>query len=182
MLYQPIDALEPRVVLSTYYVARNGSNSNRGTLARPLKTIAYAASSVASSGTREMAGTVLRNNLFTNRLQLGGGAVTGQNLGAGSSFRFVNAAAGDFRLLAGSAAIDAGGVLARYTDGFLGAAPDAGIRVWRGGVGCRGGPAGAAAGLADSAAAGSPRFFFQHKSAVTLTRSRHRLRFLSRKN
>ena len=82
--------------------------------------------SVASSGTREMTGTVLRNNLFTNRLQLGAGAAAGQNLGAGGDFRFVNAAAGDFRLRSGSAAIDAGALLGRYTVGFAGATPDLG--------------------------------------------------------
>ena len=82
--------------------------------------------SVASSGSREMTGSVLRNNLFTNRTQIGGGAVADHNLGAGSDFRFVDAAAGDFRLRAGSAAINAGLVIAPYTNGYAGAAPDVG--------------------------------------------------------
>jgi hypothetical protein len=82
--------------------------------------------SVASSGTREMAGSIFRNNLLTNRLQIGPGATTTQNLGAGSDFRFVNAAAGDFRLRAGSAAIDRGAAIAPYTNGHAGAAPDLG--------------------------------------------------------
>lgn len=82
--------------------------------------------SVASSGTRDMTGSVFRNNLFTNRLQIGPGAISDHNLAMGSNFRFANAAAGDFRLLAGSAAIDAGVVLSPYTNGFLGAAPDIG--------------------------------------------------------
>jgi hypothetical protein len=82
--------------------------------------------SVASSGTRDMTGSIFRNNLFTNRLQIGPGAVKDHNLEMGSNFRFVNAAAGDFRLLAGSAAIDKGLLLSPYTNGFAGAAPDLG--------------------------------------------------------
>jgi hypothetical protein len=82
--------------------------------------------SVASSGTREMSGSVFRNNVFTNRLQIGPGATAANDLSMGADFRFVNSGAGDFRLRAGSAAIDRGVVIRPYTDGFLGAAPDAG--------------------------------------------------------
>ena len=82
--------------------------------------------SVASSGTREMTGSVFRNNIFTNRVQIGPEAYVGHNVSAGRDYRFVNAAAGDFRLQAGSVAIDAGAVIAPYTNGFAGAAPDAG--------------------------------------------------------
>jgi hypothetical protein len=82
--------------------------------------------SVASSGTREMSGSVFRNNVFTNRLQIGPGATAANNVSMGADFRFVNSGAGDFRLRAGSAAIDKGVVIRPYTDGFLGAAPDAG--------------------------------------------------------
>jgi hypothetical protein len=82
--------------------------------------------SVASSGTRQMTGSVLRNNIFTARTQIGPGATSDHNLGAGRDFRFVNAAAGDFRLKAGSAAINAGVVIAPYTNGYAGAAPDLG--------------------------------------------------------
>jgi hypothetical protein len=89
-------------------------------------TLAGTKYSVASSGTREMAGSIFRNNLFTNRLQIGPGAKSDHNLSAGADFRFRNATAGDFRLLAGSAAIDAGVVIRPYTDGWLGASPDAG--------------------------------------------------------
>jgi hypothetical protein len=82
--------------------------------------------SVASSGTREMTGSVFRNNLFTNRTQIGPGATSDHNLAMGSDFRFANAATGDFRLLAGSAAIDRGVLLSPYTNGYVGAAPDIG--------------------------------------------------------
>lgn len=82
--------------------------------------------SVASSGTREMADSMFRNNLFTNRLQIGPGAAADHNLSAGADFRFVNATTGNFRLAAGSAAIDAGVVIVSYTNGFAGRAPDAG--------------------------------------------------------
>jgi hypothetical protein len=89
-------------------------------------TLAGTKYSVASSGTREMSGSVFRNNLFTNRLQIGPGATQDHNLSAGANFRFRDAAHGDFRLLQGSAAIDAGAVIRPYTNGRLGAAPDAG--------------------------------------------------------
>ena len=82
--------------------------------------------SVASSGTREMSGSVFRNNIFTNRLQIGPGAIADHNVSMGADFRFVNAGAGDFRLNAGSAAIDKGVVLSPYTNGYAGSAPDAG--------------------------------------------------------
>lgn len=82
--------------------------------------------SVASSGSREMPGSVFRNNIFTNRTQIGPGAASDHNLFAGSDWRFVNAAAGDFRLAAGSAAIDRGVVISPYTNGFAGRAPDVG--------------------------------------------------------
>ena len=89
-------------------------------------TLAGTKYSVASSGTREMTGSVLRNNIFTNKVQIGPGATIGNNVGAGAAFRFRDAASGDFRLLAGSAAIDAGVVIAPYTNGYAGIAPDAG--------------------------------------------------------
>jgi hypothetical protein len=73
-----------------------------------------------------MTGSVFRNNLFTNKLQIGPGAIKDHNLEMGSNFRFTNAAAGDFRLLSGSAAIDRGVVLSPYTNGYVGAAPDLG--------------------------------------------------------
>jgi hypothetical protein len=82
--------------------------------------------SVASSGTREMNGSVFRNNLFTNRLQIGPGAKSDRNLSAGADFRFRDAAGANFQLLSGSAALDAGRVIRPYTDGWLGAAPDVG--------------------------------------------------------
>lgn len=48
------------------------------------------------------------------------------NFATSSSANFVNAAAGDFRLLANSAAVDAGREITGITDGFAGSAPDAG--------------------------------------------------------
>src|SRR5207237_3115785 len=59
--------------------------------------------SVASSGTRDMTGSVFRNNLFTNRIQIGPGAIVDHNLIAGRDFRFRHAAARDFRPLAAPA-------------------------------------------------------------------------------
>lgn len=53
-------------------------------------------------------------------------AAASNNVFTTSGSTFVNAAAGDFRLRSGSPAIDAGRQIDRITDGFLGAAPDAG--------------------------------------------------------
>lgn len=53
-------------------------------------------------------------------------AEASNNVFSSSDSLFVNAAAGDFRLTASSIAVDAGREIAGVTDGFAGAAPDAG--------------------------------------------------------
>jgi hypothetical protein len=80
--------------------------------------------SVASSGTREMAGSVFRNNLFTNSVQIGPGAISQSNGYRGTDWRFVNAGAGDFHLRSDSPAIDKGLLIPPYTNGYAGRAPD----------------------------------------------------------
>ena len=82
--------------------------------------------SVASSGTREMAGSVFKNNLFTNSTQIGPGATSKNNGYRGTDWRFVDAARGDFRLRSDSPAIDKGLILSPYTNGYTGPAPDLG--------------------------------------------------------
>ena len=82
--------------------------------------------SVASSGTREMTGSVFKNNIFTGSIQIGPGATSKNSGFRGTDWRFVDAEAGDFRLSSGSPAIDKGLVLPPYTDGYAGRAPDLG--------------------------------------------------------
>ena len=73
-----------------------------------------------------MTGTAFRNNIFNRGLTIASDAAVTNNIHAGTDPRFVNAGAGDYRLAAGSPAIDAGTALPPYTDGFAGSAPDIG--------------------------------------------------------
>lgn len=81
-----------------------------------------------SSGTAT--GTKFYNNILSSiDPDLLGGvdpAEASNNVFTSSSSNFVNAAQGDFRLLATSAAVDAGREIVGITEGFAGAAPDAG--------------------------------------------------------
>ena len=102
-------------------------------------TLAGRKNSVASSGTREMTGSVFRNNIFTASTQIGPGATVSGNLsGSIDFFRFVNPAAGNFILRSDSPAIDRGQIIRPFTDGWLGRAPDVGAyeygrTAWRAG-------------------------------------------------
>ena len=89
-------------------------------------TLAGLRLSVQSNRTFEMTGSAFYNNVFTNSTQIGATAAVANNLRANTDPRFVNAAAGDYRPAPGSPAIDAGRVVAPYTDGFAGSAPDIG--------------------------------------------------------
>ena len=82
--------------------------------------------SVASSGNEAMTACVFANNIFTMPIQIGTAATQTHNLYNASTSQFVNAAAGNLQLLGTSSAIDAGMTIAPYTNGYLGAAPDAG--------------------------------------------------------
>ena len=68
-------------------------------------------------------GNVTRNNLSTTANWIGN---TQSNNLVTSSPGFVNAGAGDFRLTAGSPAVNYGTPISGITDGYVGAAPDAG--------------------------------------------------------
>ena len=73
-------------------------------------------------------GTRTANNIFAGlagRLRTGGAVAIGNYVSA-SSDEYVDAANGDFRLVAGSGAVDKGVEIPGITDGFSGAAPDAG--------------------------------------------------------
>ncbi|MDF2648310.1 MAG: galA [Paenibacillus sp.] len=74
----------------------------------------------------ELYGTRVFNNIFTNPVSFTADTVSGYNTTSSAGVNFVNAAAHDYRLNAGSTAINAGAVIAGITDGYVGAAPDAG--------------------------------------------------------
>ncbi len=82
-------------------------------------------------GTRNMAGTVIRNNILVGGVSIYN---TGSPIFAASNFSvgtvgavgFVDAANGDLRLTSGSSARDYGEIVDPYTAGFNGTAPDAG--------------------------------------------------------
>lgn len=83
--------------------------------------------SIAKSyGTMDWTGTVLTNNIFCKTIQTGSNAVLQNNLTMGTDPRFVNPAAADYTLQATSPAINAGQVIAPYTNGYAGAMPDIG--------------------------------------------------------
>jgi hypothetical protein len=81
---------------------------------------------VGSHGSRNMTGTVFKNNIFTGKTEIGGGARQENNLYPGTDFRFVNPSQGNFQLRADSPALDRGQAVAPYTNGFAGRAPDIG--------------------------------------------------------
>jgi hypothetical protein len=83
---------------------------------------------LATSGSGAMNGTVFANDIFAEPADFGPGAVL-QHLFTGSNPHFVGGAAGnylDFKLAAGSPAIDAGEPLPPDTNGYTGNAPDDG--------------------------------------------------------
>ncbi|HLX69163.1 MAG TPA: right-handed parallel beta-helix repeat-containing protein [Verrucomicrobiae bacterium] len=73
-------------------------------------------------------GTQIKNNIFRNTTNtyFGTNATFANNLPSTIDPLFVNAAENNFQLQSSSPAIDAGAVLAPYTDGYVGAAPDIG--------------------------------------------------------
>jgi hypothetical protein len=82
--------------------------------------------SLATSGNADMTGTILENNIFSGPFQGGTGTTQSNNLFSLTDPLFVDPANGNFQLRTGSPAIDAGLVIAPYTNGYLGAAPDEG--------------------------------------------------------
>ncbi|MDB5300059.1 MAG: carbohydrate-binding cenc domain protein [Phycisphaerales bacterium] len=79
-----------------------------------------------SSGNQEMTGSVFFNNIFSSGVMFGPGAVQTNNLFSNVDPLFVNPSTHTFQLQATSPAINKGRVLARYTNGYLGSAPDIG--------------------------------------------------------
>lgn len=75
---------------------------------------------------QELYGSRVYNNIFTNKADLTPDTASGFNVVSASGVNFVDAAQGNFRLGAGSTAINTGAVIEGITDGYVGAAPDAG--------------------------------------------------------
>lgn len=67
---------------------------------------------------------VMQNNISTTGI--GGATSASNNITNAAASHFINPGAYDYRLQAGSSAIDAGLVIAGITDGFAGSAPDCG--------------------------------------------------------
>ncbi|GIO14945.1 hypothetical protein J19TS2_45000 [Cohnella xylanilytica] len=75
---------------------------------------------------QELYGTRVYNNIFTGSVSLTSDASSGFNILSGTGAGFANAAGGNYRLTAGSTAINAGAVIPGITDNYAGSAPDAG--------------------------------------------------------
>jgi hypothetical protein len=82
--------------------------------------------SMAKDGflTDDWTGTILENNILTHPIEFGLNVQLIDNIS--NHHMFVDAATGNFTLLAGSPAVDSGMVLPPYTNGYVGAAPDVG--------------------------------------------------------
>ncbi|MDB5356353.1 MAG: carbohydrate-binding cenc domain protein [Phycisphaerales bacterium] len=79
-----------------------------------------------SSGNQDMTGSVLFNNIFSNGVMFGPGAVQTNNLFSDTNPLFVNPTTHTYQLQGSSPAINKGRVLAPYTNGYMGSAPDIG--------------------------------------------------------
>ncbi|MDR6550670.1 OmpL47-type beta-barrel domain-containing protein [Paenibacillus qinlingensis] len=75
---------------------------------------------------QELFGSRVYNNIFTNGVSLTADAVNGYNTTSSVGLNFVNPAANNYRINAGSTAINTGAEIKGVTDGFVGIAPDAG--------------------------------------------------------
>lgn len=79
-----------------------------------------------SSFATDMYGDRIFNNIFTTAFTLPGTQTEGNNIKSGTDPLFVSPSSYNFRLQSTSPAIDAGVVIPRITDGYVGSAPDIG--------------------------------------------------------
>ena len=89
-------------------------------------TLAGTDSSIATSSNADFTGTVIRNNIFTKTARVGVNATMEKNIYSGTDARFVDPARGNFQLKPDSPAVNRGVVIAPYTNGYAGRAPDLG--------------------------------------------------------
>ena len=101
---------------TAFMMVYNNTNYSSG------KIDAWSPSSIDAFGSRFV------NNIYSSLDSdlVNGGAYVSNNIATTSSSHFVDAAAGDFRLVAGSGAVDAGMEIPGITDGYTGSAPDIG--------------------------------------------------------
>lgn len=101
----------------------NPTSTNNQVINNTLLGTQYA---VASSGTADMPACTFVNNIFGGTVALGPGATESDNLRNPQNAQFLAVSKADYRPAKRSALIDAGQVIAPYTDGFRGRAPDVG--------------------------------------------------------
>ena len=101
---------------TAFMMVYNNTNYDSG------KIDAWSPSSIDAFGSRFI------NNIYSSLDSdlVNGEAYVTNNIATTSGSHFVNAAAGDFRLVAGSSAVDAGVEIPGITDGYSGSAPDVG--------------------------------------------------------
>ena len=89
-------------------------------------TLAGTSTSLTTSSSADFTGTVIKNNIFTKSVKYGVNVTVQTNLKPGTDAKFVDVTRGDFQLQSISPALNKGEVVAPYTNGFVGAAPDLG--------------------------------------------------------
>jgi hypothetical protein len=89
-------------------------------------TLAGTDTSLATSSNADFTGTVIRNNIFTKTTRVGLNATLSKNMYSNTDARFVDPGNGNFQLRSDSPALNKGMVIAPYTNGYSGNAPDLG--------------------------------------------------------
>lgn len=113
----------------------NGPSSNQKVY---NNTFLGAMKGINTLANKTFPGTVLKNNIFQGTIPSMPGATFSNNLINDPQVKFVDVAANDYRLAAGSRGINTGSIIPGITDGFIGVLPDIGAleynnNVWRSG-------------------------------------------------
>ena len=140
-------------------------------------TVLDAGGSVYTNGPDNL-GTILRNNIFTGRINQTGTMTLSNNLPMGVDPQVTDRSASNFTLRADSPARNAGAVIPSYTDGYLESAPDIGAYEfdpahpgqpdWNAGSSLPLPTAAAPSGLRGIAGTGSITLFWQNNAPLAL--------------